>query len=123
MGPQVLDDLIRVLELLGGQVAVIEYPVILFPVFVLAAQDVHCRVEERQHLVAALNALCVVLQFRAADVCPGKVDGVKELLNAASVFDLEGAPYLLDGKLQVPDGIPVVLEQLPCVVEQGVLLF
>ena len=41
---QVLNDLIRVLELLGGEVAVIENPVILFPVFVLAAQDVNCRV-------------------------------------------------------------------------------
>ena len=44
MRPQVFNDLIRVLELLGGEVAVIEYPVILFPVFMLAAQDVHGRV-------------------------------------------------------------------------------
>ena len=44
MRAQVLDDLIRVLELLGGEVAVIEYPVILLPMLMLAAQDVHGRV-------------------------------------------------------------------------------
>ena len=44
MRAQVLDDLIRVLELLGGEVAVIEYPVILFPMFMFTAQDVHGRV-------------------------------------------------------------------------------
>lgn len=41
---QALNDLVCVLELLGRKVAVIEYPVILLPVLVLAAQDVHCRV-------------------------------------------------------------------------------
>ena len=44
MRPQVLDDLIRVLELLGREIAVIEYPVILFPMLMLAAQDVYSRV-------------------------------------------------------------------------------
>ena len=41
---QALDDLVRVLELLGGKVAVVEDPVILLPVLVFAAQDVHRRV-------------------------------------------------------------------------------
>lgn len=41
MRAQALDDFIRILELLGGEVAVIEYPVVLFPVFMLAAQDVN----------------------------------------------------------------------------------
>lgn len=41
---QALDNLIRVLELLGREVAVVEDPVILLSVLVLAAQDVHCRV-------------------------------------------------------------------------------
>ena len=41
---QALDNLIRVLELLGREIAVVEDPVILLSVLVLAAQDVHCRV-------------------------------------------------------------------------------
>ena len=44
MRAQALDDFIRVLELLGREVAVVEDPVILLPMLVLAAQDVHRRV-------------------------------------------------------------------------------
>lgn len=44
MRAQALDDLVRVLELLGREVAVVEDPVILLPMLVLAAQDVHRRV-------------------------------------------------------------------------------
>lgn len=44
MRAQALDDLVRVLELLGREVAVVEDPVILLPVLVLAAQDIHRRV-------------------------------------------------------------------------------
>mgnify|MGYP006964296589 CR=1 FL=1 len=40
MRPQALNDLIRILELLGRQIAVIEYPVILFPMLMLASQNV-----------------------------------------------------------------------------------
>ena len=41
---QALDNLVRVLELLGREVAVVEYPVILLSMLVLAAQNIHCRV-------------------------------------------------------------------------------
>lgn len=60
---QALDDLVRVLELLGREVAVVEDPVILLPVLVLAPQDVHRRVQECEHLVAPFDALCIIIQL------------------------------------------------------------
>lgn len=63
MRAQAFDDLVRVLELLGREVAVIEYPVILLPMLVLAPQDVHRRVQECEHLVAPLDAPCIILQL------------------------------------------------------------
>lgn len=52
MRAQALDDFIRVLELLGREVTVVEDPVILLPMLVLAPQDIHLRIQKSQHHTA-----------------------------------------------------------------------
>ena len=85
----------------------------------LTPHDVNSRVQQSQHLVAPLNALCVVFQLASANVGSGKVHGVQKLINAVAIFNLKGVPHLLNGKLQVPYGVTVILQQLPSVMEQG----
>ena len=46
-------------------------------------------------------------------------DRIQKFFNAASKLNLKGAAYLLNSQFKVPDGISVILQQLPCVVEQG----
>lgn len=57
----------------------------------------------------ASGAASAKYSFGTADVGSGQIDGVKELLDAASKFNFKGAADLLDGKFKVPDCIPVVL--------------
>ena len=74
-----------------------------------------------EHFVASLNAAGMVLDLTAGQICPGKVDGLQKILNAAAIFNLEFTANLLHRKLQRPDHITVFSQQLPCVVVQRVL--
>ena len=121
MRAQVLDDLIRVLELLGrGSCSRVSSNT--------APRACACFSGcLRRSLGVSASCCCARCSLHIPpawnpDICPCKIDGVQKFLDAASVFDLKGAAYLLDGKFQVPDSIPVVLQQLPCIMEQGIFL-
>jgi hypothetical protein len=73
----------------------------------------------REHLAASLNATGIVFQPCTANVGTGQIDRIQKLLNAVTVLYLKFMLYLLDSQLQIPYGIPVILQQLPSIMEQG----
>ena len=121
VGTQLFDDLLHIFELLGRQVGIVQEPVIRLPVLVPGAEQIDRILYQREHFVTALNALGLVLNVCAAQVRAGQIDGLQEVLNAGIIFDLKLRPDLLDGQLQAPDHIPVLLQQLPGVVVTGIL--
>ena len=70
-----------------------------------------CRIQEFQHLVAALNALGMVLNVAPVQVSAGKIDGIQKFLDGSAVFNLELGPHMLDGNLQAPNHIAVFFQQ------------
>ena len=85
------------------------------------AEQFDCRIQELQHLVAALNALGMVLNVAPVQVCAGQVDGIQKFLDGSAVFDLELGPHMLDGNLQAPNHIAVFFQQFPGIMVQRVL--
>ena len=123
VGAQLLNDLLHIFELLGGQIGIVKKPVVCLPVLVPGAEQINRVLHQRQHFVAALNTPGLVLNVRAAQIRAGQIDGLQEVLNAGIILDLKLCPDLLDGQLQAPDHIPVLFEQLPGVVVTGVLRY
>ncbi len=119
VGAQLLNDLLHIFKLLGGQIGIVKKPVVRLPVLVPGAEQIDCVLHQRQHFVAALNAPGLVLNVRAAQIRAGQIDGLQEVLDAGIILDLKLRPDLLDGQLQAPDHIPVLFEQLPGVVVAG----
>ena len=85
------------------------------------AEQFDCRIQELQHLVAALNALGMVLNVAPVQVCAGQVDGIQKFFDGSAVFDLELGPNMLDGNLQAPHHIAVFFQQFPGIMVQRVL--
>ena len=82
---ELVDDLLDVLQLLRGEVGVIEQPVKFLAVLVLGAHEIHSAVYKAEHFVALLDALCLMLQLRAGEIRAGQIDGFQKILNRFSI--------------------------------------
>ncbi len=71
-------------------------------------------------MVALFNAFGMMLDFTARQIRPGQIDGFQKVLNRAVIFNLKLVSHPLDGKLQVPDHIPVFFQQFPGIMVQRV---
>ena len=90
----------------------------IVPKPVIAHVIVH---EQLQHFVASLDAAGMILNRRALKGDAGHIEGFQKLLNAAAVFDLELPAHLLHGQFQAPHHVPVLAQQHPCVMVQGII--
>ena len=86
-----------VLQLLRGEVGVIEQPVKFLAVLVLGAHEVYGAVHKAEHFMALLDTLRLMFQLRAGEIRAGQIDGFKKFINAATVFDFELRFQLLYG--------------------------
>ena len=77
---ELVDDLLDVLKLLWGKVGVVEQPVKFFAVFVFGAHEIHSAVYKAEHFMALLDALRLMLQLRAGEICTGQIDGFQKIL-------------------------------------------
>ena len=50
MRAQVLDDLLHIFQLLGGEERVVQKLVVCFTVLVLGAEQIDCRIQQFQHV-------------------------------------------------------------------------
>ena len=88
VGTQLFDDLLHIFELLGGQVGIVQEPVVRLSVLVPGTEQINRILYQREHFVAALNALGLVLNVRAAQVRADQVDGLQKVLNAGVILNL-----------------------------------
>ena len=123
MWPELFYNFLDISELLGRQVGVVQQPVESFSIFVSGTKQFHSISYQCEQFVAALNAAGVVFNLSAAQVRTGHIDGIQKIINADSILDLKLVFNLLDRQLQAPHHIPVLFQQLPCVVVAGIFLY
>lgn len=75
---ELVDDLLDVLQLLRGEVGVIEQPVKFLAVLVLGAHEIHGTVHEAEHFMALLDTLRLMFQLRAGEIRAGQIDGFQK---------------------------------------------
>ena len=66
--------------------------------------------------MALLDALCLMLQLCAGEVCAGQIDGFQKIFNRLAVVDPESIPNLTHGNLQTPYHVAVLPQQRPGIV-------
>ena len=66
MRTQILDDLLHIFELLGGQVGIIQQPVVVLAMLMSGTEQFDGVVDQGEHFVAALNTAGMILQIRTA---------------------------------------------------------
>ena len=94
----------------------VQQPVVGFTALVPGAEDIYRIVKQFEHLVAPLDAPGIVLKLGAAQIGPGQIGGLQEVLNGPAVLDLKFLFHLLDGQFHAPYHIPVLFQQPPGVV-------
>ena len=82
----------------------------------LGAHEIHGAVHKAEHFMALLDALCLMFQLRAGEICTGQIDGFQKILDRFAVVDPEPVPNLPHGNLQTPYHVAVFPQQCPCIV-------
>ena len=116
MRAELVDDLLDVLQLLRGEVGVIEQPVKFLAVLMFGAHEVHGAVHKAEHFMALLDTLRLMFQLRAGEIRAGQIDGFQKILDCFAIVDPEPIPNLPHGDLQTPDNIAVFPQQRPGIV-------
>ena len=113
LGFERLQNGARILTLLRRKVGVVQNPVIEFTLFVLAAHQVNCGVDDLHHLLAALQGTGIVFQPVAA-----LVDLVvhKQCVRGQPVLSLKFLLQIEIGHFQIPHDIPIFPQKCPRVV-------
>ena len=102
-------DLVGVPQLLRGEKGVVENPVVLLPVLMIAPQQINSRVKEFEHFVAPLDTFCPFFDIRTVQIRPCSIDGIQEMIYGCSIVNLELRFKLVHHHLQTVRGVAIVL--------------
>ena len=98
---ELVDDFLDVLQLLRGEVGIIEQPVKFLAVLVLGAHEIQGTVYKAEHFMALLDALRLMFQLRVGEICTSQIDEFQKILNRLSGIAPEPIPNLPHENLSV----------------------
>src|SRR5699024_4758705 len=82
-------DLVGIPQLLRGEEGVIENPVVLLPVFMIAPQQINSSVKDSAHFVTPRDTFGPVFDIRAVQIRPCSIDGIQKMIYGCSIVNLE----------------------------------